>query len=142
VVTVSLPKVDYTGQMTRAWIAFAIIIALTGCASTPAVAPAAKVTCRAGPYATSFGALPWLAYACDDGRSVALVSAPGNPAAPFSFIVRPSDTGVRVQGEGDGDRARTAAAFAELMSLDDESVVHLYERALLESDPDGSDAAN
>jgi hypothetical protein len=124
--------------MTRAWIALALATSLAGCAATKVVAPVARVSCSAGPYATSFGALPWLAYACDDGRSVALVSAPGNPAAPFSFILRPVEGRVRVQGEGEGDRAQTAAAFAELMSLDDESMVHLYERALLESDPAGT----
>ena len=97
----------------------------------------ATVSCKAGPVAASFGALPWLAFACDDGRSVALAAAPGNPAAPFTFVVRPSPTGVRVQGDGAGDRALTAAAFAELMALDDDAVVRLFERALLESDPDG-----
>jgi hypothetical protein len=104
----------------------------------PASGPdATKIACSAGPVATSFGALPWLAYACDDGRSVALVSSPGNPAAPFSFVLRPSDHGVRVQGEGTGDRVATAAAFAELMALDDAALAALYTRALLAPDPDG-----
>jgi hypothetical protein len=44
---------------------------------------------------------------------------------------------VRVQGEGPGDRSATAAAFAELMALDDAALLRLYERALLETDPDG-----
>jgi hypothetical protein len=97
----------------------------------------ARISCSAGPVAAEFGALPWLAYACDDGRSVALVSSPGNPAAPFSFVLRPSDHGVRVQGEGTGDRVATAAAFAELMALDDAALAALYTRALLAPDPDG-----
>jgi hypothetical protein len=126
--------------MKRRAAAGAILLATTlaGCAATVPVAPTpARVTCTAGPVATSFGALPWLAYACDDGHSVALVSAPGNPAAPFSFVVRPSEHGVRVQGEGTGDRGATAAAFAELMALDDDALLRLYARALLEADPDG-----
>jgi hypothetical protein len=44
---------------------------------------------------------------------------------------------VRVQGEGTGDRLATAAAFAELMALDDAALLRLYARALLEADPDG-----
>jgi hypothetical protein len=109
---------------------------LAGCATTP-VQPPAKVSCTAGPVAADFGGLPWLAFACDDGRSVALVSAPDNTAAPFSFVLRPSDHGVRVQGDGAGDRGATAAAFAELMALDDAALVVLFERALLVPRTDG-----
>jgi hypothetical protein len=98
----------------------------------------ARVSCTAGPIATDFGGLPWLAFACDDGRSVALVSAPGNIAAPFSFVVRPSDNGVRVQGDGAGDRGATAAAFAQLMALDDAALLRLFERAMLAPGPDGN----
>jgi hypothetical protein len=121
-------------------LAMLLACALAGCAGKHGVrgedAPENKATvsCKAGPVEASFGALPWLAYACDDGRSVALAAAPGNPAAPFTFVVRPSPTGVRVQGDGAGDRALTAAAFAELMALDDDAVVRLFERALLESE--------
>ena len=125
--------------MKRNATAQAIVLAtfLTGCGATaPIASTLPRVSCTAGPVKTSFGALPWLAYACDDGRSVALVSSPDNPAAPFSFVLRPSDHGVRVQGDGTGDRAATAAAFAELMALDDEALVRLYERALLDADPD------
>ena len=96
-----------------------------------------KVSCTAGPFSTVYGGQPWLAYACDDGRSVALLSAPGNVAAPFSFVLRPAGHGVRVQGDGGGDRVATAPAFAELMALDDAALAALYSRALLEADPDG-----
>jgi hypothetical protein len=112
-------------------------IALAGCATTQGVREA-RVSCTAGPIPTTYGGLPWLAFACDDGRSVALLAAPGNAAAPFSFVVRPSDHGVRVQGDGSGDRGATAAAFAELMAMDDAALLELYEQALLspESDDD------
>src|SRR5688572_6611140 len=62
-----------------------VAVAMTGCAKHDVreTAAATRVHCTAGPLPASFGALPWLLYACDDGRSVALVSAPGNPAAPF-----------------------------------------------------------
>ena len=114
----------------------ALACALAGCQAAPTRdAEGTRVACTAGPIAADFGALPWLAFACDDGQSVALVSAPGNAAAPFTFVVRPSDHGVRVQGDGYGNRAATAAAFAELMALDDDALVRLYQRALLEADP-------
>ena len=96
-----------------------------------------KVSCSEGPVTSEYGDLPWLAYACDDGHSVALVSAPDSSAAPFTFVVRPSDHGVRVQGDGAGDRLATAAAFAELMAMDDAALLRLYARALLEAEPDG-----
>ena len=123
--------------------ALAVVVVCGACAHVPVAADAAsdpdatKIACTAGPVETWFGALPWLAYACDDGRSVALVSSPGNPAAPFSFVVRPSDHGVRVQGDGAGDRGATAPAFAELMALDADALLRLYARALLEAEPDG-----
>ena len=109
---------------------------LAGCASTQAT-PEARVACTAGPVPTTYGGQPWLAFACDDGRSVALLAAPGNAAAPFSFVVRPSDHGVRVQGDGGGHRGATAAAFAELMAMDDAALLALYEQALLAPGPDG-----
>src|SRR5687768_11847036 len=126
-------------RMARTSAMILIALAITGCATHPAreTAEATRVHCTAGPLPASFGALPWLLYACDDGRSVALVSAPGNPAAPFTFVVRPSDHGVRVQGDGAGDRGATAPAFAELMALDADALLRLYARALLEAEPDG-----
>ena len=116
-----------------------VAVATAGCASTRVAArpDATRVQCAAGPIAAEFGALPWLAFACDDGRSVALVSSPGNRGSPFSFVLRPSEHGVRVQGDGNGDRAATAAAFAELMALDDAALAALYTRALLAPGPDG-----
>jgi hypothetical protein len=114
----------------RAFAIVALACLLASCATTPRE-PEAKVSCTAGPYAITYGGQPWLAFACSDGRSVALLSAPGNAAAPFSFVVRPSDHGVRVQGDGGGDRSATAAAFAELMAMDDAALLALYEQALM-----------
>ena len=120
--------------MRQGLLVVACLLMLAGCATNPA-RPAAKVSCTAGPLAIDYGGQPWLAFACDDGASVALVSAPGNAAAPFSFVLRPGEQRVRVQGDGAGDRAATAAAFAELMALDEAALVALYARVLLA--PDG-----
>jgi hypothetical protein len=133
--------------MSRLAVAFALALAaggLVGCRAfdaTTTATPPPRVSCSAGPVGATVGEIEWLAYACDDGRSVALIAAPGNPAAPFHFLVRPMPERVRVQGDGEGDRAATVAAFAELMSMDDADVAHLYARALLDADtniaPDG-----
>ena len=45
-----------------------------------------KLNCFAGPLEKTFGDTKWLVYACDDSRSLAIVSAPGSPAMPFYFI--------------------------------------------------------
>jgi hypothetical protein len=127
---------DGLAAIGRGGLAAALLLGLAGCATT-AVTRTDKVACTAGPLALQIGGQPWLAYACDDGRSVALLSAPGNVAAPFSFVLRPAGHGVRVQGDGGGDRVATAPAFAELMALDDAALAALYSRALLEADPDG-----
>jgi hypothetical protein len=115
-----------------AWLS---ILLLAGCAANR-VQEEARVSCSAGPLAADFGGQPWLAFACDDGRSVALLATPENAAAPFSFVLRPSDHGVRVQGDGAGDRAATAPAFAELMALDADALTVLYTRVLLAPDGD------
>lgn len=127
-----MPRSISSAERLRATALFVLALALGGCATGGAgKSEDARVACAAGPIAIEFGALPWLAFACDDGRSIALVSAPGNPAAPFSFVVRPGEHGVRVQGDGTGDRGATAAAFAELMALDDAALGALYTRTLM-----------
>lgn len=117
----------------------ALALIAAGCRSAPEIAsaPSNRVACTVGPASIEVGALPWLAFACDDGRSVALVATGQNAAGPFTFVVRPGEHGVRVQGDGPGDRAATAAAFAELMALDDDALMRLFARAMLEADPDG-----
>ena len=47
--------------------------------------------------------------------------------------MRPTPDGVRVQGEGTGDRAATAEAFAELMAMDAGDVARLYGQTRLEA---------
>jgi hypothetical protein len=110
-------------------LAASITLVVAGCAST-AAPKAAKVTCGTGPAEKTIGMAPWFVFACDDGRSIGLGTAPGNPADPFFFLVRPSTAGVRVQGDGAGDRAATVAAFAELKSMSEEDVARLHMQAL------------
>jgi len=78
---------------------------------------AAQLKCETGPVQRTFGSTPWLVYSCDDGYSVVVISAPGNPAMPFYFMFSRDGAGYHLEGEGTGRRESTAAAFEELKRL-------------------------
>lgn len=75
------------------------------------------LVCDIGPITRAFGDSQWLVYSCTDKRTVIVVSAPGNAAAPFYFVLYPSETGYQLGGEGTGNQELTAAAFKELQAL-------------------------
>ena len=81
--------------------------------------------CEAGPVTRTFGGTPWLIYGCQDGQSLAIVSAPGNPAMPFYFFFSPSNNGHRLVGEGTGSKQASAAALTELNALSAADVIAL-----------------
>ena len=90
--------------------------------SKPVISQESKVNqialqCNVGPVSKEYGETHWLVYSCNDQRSVVIVSAPGNPAMPFSFVFYPSDTGYHLSGEGTGRKETTAAAFEEIKAL-------------------------
>ncbi|GAB2493512.1 hypothetical protein GCM10027084_03080 [Pseudoxanthomonas sangjuensis] len=86
--------------------------------------------CRIGPLHKTYGKTGWLVYACDDSRSIVIVSDQGNPASPFYFIVyvKP-DGGMQLYGEGNGKESATRAAFDELKKLSQADVAALVEQA-------------
>ena len=84
-----------------------------------------SLKCEAGPLTKVFGKAPWLVYGCDDGRSVIVVSAPGNPAMPFYFMFSPDKSGYRLVGEGTGSKDASAAALTELKRLTQSEVMAL-----------------
>ncbi len=106
-----------------------LALALASSLSPPAGAqaePAAPhLTCDIGPVEKRFGNTRWLAYSCDDNRSVILVSAPGNPAMPFVFSLFARGETYQMRGEGTGSKAATAAAWAEISRLSVESIAAL-----------------
>ncbi|MEO3429053.1 hypothetical protein AAFN88_09370 [Pelagibius sp. CAU 1746] len=75
------------------------------------------LVCDIGPTTKAFGGSQWLVYSCSDRRTVVVMSVPGNAAAPFYFVLHPSETGYRLGGEGTGNQELTAAAFNELQAL-------------------------
>jgi hypothetical protein len=82
-----------------------------------------------GPVYKIFGGTKWLVYGCADGHSVVVISAPGNPATPFYFMLSPGGRGYEVVGEGEGQREATAAAYAELKALTESQVKALVAEA-------------
>lgn len=94
-----------------------------------ASAGAAQLDCNRGPVQKQFGGSPWLAYACSDGRSVVLVSAPGNPATPFYFMFSATASGHRLVGEGTGAKAVTDKAYGELKELSSQQIMQIFEDA-------------
>ena len=87
--------------------------------------------CDVGPVNKTYGGTEWLVYSCDDGRTVALVSAPGNPAMPFVFMFYERENAYRLYGEGAGKKEVTAAAFDELKALSKAEIAALIEQTKL-----------
>ena len=80
-------------------------------------AEGATLNCTVGPLFRIFGSVPWLVYSCTDGRTLVLVSAPGSPAAPFSFMLSPEGESYHLRGEGTGSQSATDGALKELQAL-------------------------
>jgi hypothetical protein len=56
-------------------------------------------------------------YACDDGKSLVVVSDKGNAAFPFYFMISLQNGTYRVDGEGTGSKSVSDAAGDELSQL-------------------------
>ncbi|MTW12576.1 hypothetical protein GM658_18360 [Pseudoduganella eburnea] len=85
--------------------------------------------CESGPINKTFGKTGWLVYGCADGRSIVVVSAPGNPAFPFYFMVSPGENGYDVVGEGTGSKDATSMAFDDLKTHSDAAIKALVAEA-------------
>jgi hypothetical protein len=88
--------------------------------------------CDVGPITKTFGSVPWLVYACRDGKSLVVVSTPGSPAAPFYFSFSPEHGGYHLRGEGTGSKKVTDAALEDLKRLSDDNVRALVHEAQAE----------
>jgi hypothetical protein len=58
-----------------------------------------------------------MVYSCNDENSFVVVSAEGNPAMPFYFISTIRGGSRTLQGEGNGDKVASSAAYDELLKL-------------------------
>lgn len=73
--------------------------------------------CDVGPVSRTFGGSEWMVYSCDDGASMVAVTAAGNPASPFIFILMSGDDGYKIMGEGNGDQMASSAAGDEISRM-------------------------
>ena len=82
-----------------------------------------KLTCDRGPFGTrTYGATSWELYGCSDNRSIAIVTAKGNPGAPFYFLFVERDGEYQLSGEGTGLPAFTRRAYDDLRRLSDQDI--------------------
>lgn len=101
--------------MTKLATIAASVVLLT--AASADAAPALR--CFTGPVNRTFGGTNWLVYSCDDARSMVVVSAVENPAAPFVFYLTPDGDRYRVIGEGNGSKEASDKAGDALSSMSD-----------------------
>jgi len=97
--------------------------------ATPALASPSDMICNVGPTSKSYGDTSWLVYACNDGHSISIVSAPGSKALPFVFFFHWEGSTYQLSGVGTGDKAFTDAAFLELKALTGTDIEHLLAEA-------------
>lgn len=107
---------------------FALILAAIGLAfavPAPARGDEAAQKCDVGPITRTYGNAPWLVYSCRDERSLLIVSAPGNAAAPAFFVFHPRGEGYELRNQGSANQAISAAAYVELNRLSPEAIADL-----------------
>ena len=107
----------------------ALVSALSCSGALAQEAAAARLDCAIGPVHKTFGAAPWLVFACSDAKSLVIVSAPGNAGNPFFFKIYVKDGRRHVVAEGAGSKKVTAAAYNELAKLAEADVAALISAA-------------
>jgi hypothetical protein len=106
---------------------FAILLLSFAAGAVQAEPPASTpMKCETGPVHRQFGGTDWLVYSCDDGRSMVVISSSGNPASPFYFVLTPLEGTYKIYGEGNGSKAASDAAGAELARLKQEDLAALF----------------
>ena len=75
------------------------------------------VNCLIGPIQFELGGGEWQVTSCDDGRSLVFATVAGNPAMPFVFIVLRDGEKAQVNGEGNGSKEASSAAFEQIKSM-------------------------
>ncbi len=100
---------------TAAFLSF-LLAGQADCAET------SSLSCKAGPVTKIYGKTRWLVYGCVDDRSMVIVTAPGNRASPFYFMLSPQKDGYHLTGEGTGDKAATDAAYRDLSKLSEKDI--------------------
>ena len=82
-----------------------------------------RITCDRGPVASrTFGGTAWDIYGCSDNRSIAIVTAAGNPGAPFYFLFAERNGQYQLSGEGTGRPEVTRQAYDALRRLSQQDI--------------------
>lgn len=115
------------GKMIRQTAMGAAFLILTASASLGQQAH--NVKCASGPLEKTYGGSKWLVYGCDDKSSVAIVTAPHNPGAPYVFMFQSSGDGYQLHGDGTGDVGVTESAYDDLSKLSKSDVAGLAKEA-------------
>ena len=107
-----------------------LVSTLLACLTTSAKSGTpTNLNCKTGPVEKIYGGTKWLVYGCDDKQSVLVVTAPGNPAMPFMFVLHATGDSYNLHGEGTGDKKLTDAAVKVLSQLSKEDIASLYSEA-------------
>jgi hypothetical protein len=78
---------------------------------------AEPMQCNVGPVARNLGGAEWNVLSCSDGLSLVFVTAKGNPAMPFYFMVQRNEESPKIVGEGNGSKEYSAAAYEEIKQM-------------------------
>ncbi|MPZ33618.1 MAG: hypothetical protein GEV13_21950 [Rhodospirillales bacterium] len=90
-----------------------------------------RITCDRGPFGTkTYGGYPWELYGCSDNRSVAVVTARGNPGMPFYFLFAERNGQYQLSGEGTGRPEFTRKAYDDLRRLSPQDIQALVKETL------------
>ena len=90
-----------------------------------------RITCDRGPFGTkTYGGYPWDIYGCSDNRSVAVVTARGNPGMPFYFLFAEKNGQYQLSGEGTGRPEFTRKAYDDLRRLTPQDIQALVKETL------------
>jgi len=88
-----------------------------------------RITCDRGPFDTkTYGRTAWDLYGCSDNRSIAIVTARGNPGAPFYFLFAERNGQYQLSGEGTGRPEVTRQAYDDLRRLSDQDIQALVKQ--------------
>ncbi|MBM3649409.1 MAG: hypothetical protein FJX11_16625 [Alphaproteobacteria bacterium] len=104
----------------------AVLLAVSLAVSAEAVAQGPselRITCDRGPFGTrTYGGTAWDLYGCSDNRSVAIVTASGNPGMPFYFLFAERSGQYQLSGEGTGRPEFTRRAYDDLRRLSQQDI--------------------
>jgi hypothetical protein len=111
------------------WLMLLLSITFGASAGEEPAEKGASKSCTIGPTEKIFGKAKWLLYGCNDATTAVIVSAEGNAASPFYFIVFRDADNYRIYGEGTGSKTASAAALKDLEAMSGTALAGLLSEA-------------